>query len=85
MRRKDGRLLVHLVNTAGMQVASTYTILDAIPPVGPLTVKVRMAAPPLSVAVVPACDVVTAWEEGVLSLELPSLEIHTVLSIEAGA
>ncbi len=85
VRRKAGRLLVHLVNTAGMQVASTYTILDAIPPVGPLTIKVRVAAPPLSVAVVPRCDIVTAWEDGILSVELPSLEIHSVLSIEVGA
>ncbi len=82
LRKKEGQLLVHLTNTAGMQVTSAYTILDFVPPVGPLTVKVRLEEAPTSVACVPNQTGMTyTWAEGVLTVTLPLLHIHTVLVI----
>ena len=82
VRRKGDRLLIHLANTAGMQVASAYTILDYVPPVGPLTLRIRMEAPPAAVSQVPAGAVKHAWQDGVLTVQLRTLEIHTVVVIE---
>ena len=83
VRKKDGKLLVHLLNTAGMQVASAYTIVDFIPAVGPLTVRVRLDAAPSSVSLVPAgVEAAHTWADGVLTAALPSLHIHNVIVIE---
>jgi hypothetical protein len=82
VRRRDDRLLIHLVNTAGMQIGASYTILDFVPPVGPVTVTVRLAAAPVSVSTVPACQVTSKWNEGELSIVLPALEIHSVIDIQ---
>ena len=82
VRRKDGDLLVHLVNTTGMQVTSAYTILDFVPPVGPLTVRVRLDEEPASVELVPAdVEIAWAWADGLLTVTLPSLHIHNVIVI----
>lgn len=39
LRQKDGRLLVHLLNTTAMQVAGEYAAVDHIPAAGPVTLK----------------------------------------------
>lgn len=83
VREKEGKLLVHLLNTAGMQVGSVYTIVDFIPAVGPLTVRLRLDVAPSSVALVPAdVDIAHTWSDGALTVTLPSLHIHNVIVIE---
>ncbi|MBN1250433.1 MAG: beta-galactosidase trimerization domain-containing protein [Anaerolineae bacterium] len=81
VRRKDGNLLVHLTNLAEMQVTSAYTIRDYIPPVGPLTLRIRMDAPPVSVTRVPEGPVDATWDDGTLVVRLPALAIHTVVVV----
>ncbi|MFN2285061.1 MAG: hypothetical protein ACK2UQ_11615, partial [Anaerolineae bacterium] len=84
VRKKDGKLLVHLFNTAGMQTGSAYTIVDFVPTVGPLTLRVRLDAAPSSVTLVPGDDEIAhTWADGVLTVSLPSLYIHTVVVIES--
>jgi Hypothetical glycosyl hydrolase 6/Beta-galactosidase trimerisation domain len=82
VRRKGEQLLVHLANTAGMQVTSAYTILDYVPPVGSLTLRIKMDAPPAAVSLVPAGVVDHTWQDGVLTVKLPTVEIHTVVVID---
>ncbi len=83
IRKRDGKLLVHLLNTAGMQVGSAYTIVDFIPAVCPLTVRVRLDAAPSSVSLVSAVgEIAHTWADGVLTVTLPSLHIHNVIVIE---
>jgi len=43
--RLDGRLIVHLVNTAGPHANAKVHLFDEIPAVGPLTVTIRTARP----------------------------------------
>jgi hypothetical protein len=45
LRRKDGRLLVHLLNCTGMQVAGEWAAIDYVPPAGPVNLRFRGAAP----------------------------------------
>lgn len=45
LRRKDGRLLVHLLNCTGMQVAGEWAAVDFVPAVGPVTLRFRGAQP----------------------------------------
>ena len=45
LRRKNGRLLVHLLNCTGMQVAGEWAAIDYVPAVGPVKLKFAGRAP----------------------------------------
>jgi hypothetical protein len=81
LRRKDGRVLVHLVNCAGMQVAAEYMSNDYVPAVGPVTVSLR-AARPKSVTVFPENRPVPgSYANGVWTGNLPKLGIHSIVAV----
>ncbi len=81
--RKDGRLLVNLVNTAGPHADRQNPIHDAIPPVGPLTVILRREARPAKVALEPGGQAVESdYRDGRLRIAIPRLEIHAVIRVE---
>ncbi len=85
VRRKSGRLLVHLTNTTAMQVGPEYPVVDFVPVIGPVKVDVRLARRPARVVLEPSGRRVAAeWRGGVLSATLPGLEVHSVLAIDGG-
>ena len=83
LRQKDGKLLIHLTNTAGMQTSDNYTIIDFIPAIGPVQLKIRLDEAPRSVKLVPAdCPIdVSTVKDGIL-ISIPRLHIHNVIEIE---
>jgi hypothetical protein len=81
LRRKAGATLIHLTNLAGMQVASRYALVDAVPPAGPVTLRIRSPKKPLSVERVPAGQFASQWENGVLTVEFPLRDIHAVVVV----
>jgi hypothetical protein len=79
--RNHGKLLVHLVNTAGPH--RTQSILESIPPVGPLTVTLRQPAKPARVTLEPAGQTLDfEYRDGRLRLTVPHVAIHEVLVVE---
>lgn len=80
----DGKLLVHLVNTLGPHPYDESYTYDEVPPLGPLTVSVRLDARPTSVTVQPGDVTVTdyAYADGVLKMMLPRLELYDIVVIE---
>ena len=82
--RKDGdRLLVHLTNLSGMQIADNYTIIDHIPATGPITLTIRLDRTPVSVSLVPDDDPIDVVEiDNGIRVTVPDLHIHNVLVIE---
>jgi hypothetical protein len=81
--RKNGRLMVNLVNTAGPHSNSVVNVFDEIPPVGPLTVSIRSDQKPRNVIVQPGARKI-AWDYtgGKVRLTLPKLEIHDIIVVE---
>jgi hypothetical protein len=81
LRRKGGRLLVHLLNTAGMQVAGDYAAVDYIPSVGPVTLR---CDPKLAAAATlhPGARPLAVTNGAVT---LPRLDIHAVVELKARA
>jgi hypothetical protein len=45
LRRKNGDLMVHLLNTTGMQVAGDFATVDYVPPVGPVRLTLGAEKP----------------------------------------
>ena len=79
--RNHGKLLVNLVNTAGPH--RTQSILDAIPPVGPLTVTIRQPDKPAKVTLEPAGQPLPfEYRDGLLRLTVPQVAIHEVIVVE---
>ena len=82
--RRDGdKLLVHLTNTTGMQTAEHYTIIDTIPAIGPIKLKIRLDKTPSSVSLVPADSPIEVVEmaDGI-QVTIASIAIHNVLVIQ---
>ncbi|NLX53941.1 MAG: hypothetical protein GXY58_02370 [Planctomycetaceae bacterium] len=78
--RNDGKLLINLVNTAGPH--RTQSILESIPPVGPLQVTIRQATRPAKVALEPAgATLPFAYRDGQIQLTVPEIAIHEALVI----
>jgi hypothetical protein len=77
LRRKDGRLVVHLLNTTAMQVAGDFSAIDFIPPLS--GVSVRFSKPPRSVRLEPGGRILKIAAGAV---ELPRLDIHAALAVE---
>jgi hypothetical protein len=83
LRKKGARTLVHLVNTAGMQVAGDYAVTDYVPPVGPVIVKLAIPKQPRQVSWHPGGQVVKgAWRDGVWTGQVDRVDIHGVLVLE---
>jgi len=79
----DGRLSVHLLNTAGMPLPDRYGFTDAIPPLEDITLTVRTAARPASVAWAPDGGRLDwTWSDGLLKVTIPKLRIHGILLLE---
>ncbi len=84
LRRKNGKLLMHLGNCTAMQVASDYTTVDFVPPVGPLSVRIRMPRQPSQVVLEPlGIPLAGAWSGGLWSGSLDRLDVHAIIAFSA--
>jgi hypothetical protein len=82
LRRKQGKLLVHLLNACAMQVAGDYAVTDFIPPVGPMEVRLRLKQKPVHVTLEPEGRALQGdWREGTWAGRLERLEIHHILAV----
>ena len=80
---KQGRIAVHLLNRANVPISTNYPIIDYVPPIGPLEVKLRVKDAPRSVRWIPGeRDLKWSWADGLLKVTVPSLEIHGVVVVE---
>jgi hypothetical protein len=83
-RRKDGKLVVNLINRgAGEALSPRRVIVEELPPVNDVTVRVRMSAAPRAVMAIPAAPA-PEWRytDGALEIHLSSVAIHAVLIIQ---
>ena len=82
LRRKNGKLLVHLSNATGMQVSASYAATDFIPPVGPIGVRLRLKKKPERVTWEPGgARVEGEWRGGMWHGTIERLEIHGILAV----
>jgi hypothetical protein len=86
LRRQDNRYVLHLLNRTitSQRETTVRRHVEHLPPVGPVKVKMQLAARPARVTCVPASAAQPAWEwnAGTLSVTVPSVEIHTALVVE---
>jgi hypothetical protein len=79
----DGRLSVHILNTAGMPLPDRYGFTDFIPPLEHITMTIKTERRPASVTWVPDGGRLDwSWSGGVLRVTIPRLAIHGILVVE---
>ncbi len=85
LNQKDGKLLINLFNTAGPHSDKDVWVFDEIPPVGPLTVNIRMEKKPQQIRLEPAGQILNFQyrdDAKCVDLIVPRLEIHEILVVE---
>ena len=83
LSRKDGELLIHLINTTGAHGSEHTYIYDEITPLYGLTIEVDLPKQPTAVEAVPDGHIAWSWREGVLYISLERLDIYTILAVGA--
>jgi hypothetical protein len=83
-RRLHDRLAVHLVNTSGPHAeAPKAGGIKEIPPVGPLTVAVRLPQKPKSATLQPEGKALeVTWTNGLATVTVPQVELYSIVVIE---
>ncbi|HEY7032651.1 MAG TPA: hypothetical protein VH482_15015, partial [Thermomicrobiales bacterium] len=84
LRQKEGRLLVNLINRgSGETLSPRRVVVEELPPVEQITLRVRRPERPRSVSVFPA-DRPADWTyaAGLVTIHLPRVDIHSVVGIE---
>lgn len=84
LRRKETQLIAHLVNMGTAHPTSpTQSIVEEVPPVGPVTLRVQLAAPPKAVYLAPRMEGVDwVWADGQLTVQVTSVGILDSVVIE---
>ncbi len=83
LRRQGGRVLVHLINrTSGLPTEPPARAVDEIPEVGPISLRLRLPAPPSKVRLLgEKGDLDWGWSEGALWAQVPRLHIHAAVAV----
>jgi hypothetical protein len=82
-RTRDGKLSVHLLNTAGMPLPDRYSFTDSIPPLEKIKLTIKTPTRPGSVAWVPDGGRLDwTWTDGRLRVTVPKLKIHGIVRID---
>ncbi len=83
-RRLAGRLTVQLVNTSGPHAEPPVAGgIKSIPPVGPLTVSLRLAAKPKSVTLQPdGKPLEVSWSDGRATVTVPKFDLLSILVVD---
>ena len=84
LRQKEGKLLVNLINRgSGETFAANRNTVENLPPIENVVVSVRRERSPQSVTMVPPDIKITwAYNDGILTVKIPQVDIHRVLVIE---
>lgn len=82
LRRKGDRTIVHLSNLSGMSTSEEHAVIDFVPPVGPVEVRLRTPRRPSSVVWEPGgAKVAWKWSNGVTRATVERLELHGMLAV----
>ena len=83
VNRKDGKLAINLVNTAGPHGNGKVFVFDDIPVVGPLSIAIRYGKKPDKVTLEPFGRTIDyTYREGKIHVIVPRLAIHEIIVVE---
>lgn len=82
IRKKDNRILVHLINVSIIPYSKRYITSDYIPPTGKIEVYVKLDKNPKDVKLVPnSGDLAWEWKNGTVHLTISNVDIHSIIEV----
>jgi hypothetical protein len=82
LRKKDGQMLVHLINVEGAFVSDEQTFDGMVPNTGPIRLHIKLPKPPLQAVLEPeGAPIDGEYRNGEWSCVLPGLHIHSIIRI----
>lgn len=84
LRRKEDKLLVNLLHRgAGEMLSPNRVMVEELPPVREVTLRIRRHTPPAAVRLEPSGQpITTAYADGLLTVHVPQVAVHEVVVIE---
>lgn len=80
---KDAKTMVHIINSAGPHSDYNVRAFTEIPPIGPLTVNLRLPQKPGKVTLQPEnAELPFQFEDGRLTFTVPKVDIYSIAVIE---
>ena len=82
LARKNGRLMVHLLNTQGQHRDANVFSYDELPPTPPLLVDIACARKPQRILLQPENRRLKFdWKNGRAIVRVPPVAVHTILEV----
>ena len=82
LRRKNGQMLVHLINIAGAPVNPAFRHTGVVPRTGPIRLKIQLPAKPLRIVLEPdGIELAGEFANGEWNGVVPDLQIHSIVRI----
>jgi hypothetical protein len=82
LARKNGKTYVHLINTSGPHDNPNVLVYDEVPALPNITVNIRASTAPKTVTLQPENQILKyKYNNGNISITVPSIEIHSILEI----
>jgi hypothetical protein len=80
--RKNKKLMINLVNSAGPHASEKINVFDEVPSVGPLSLTISCPKPHQVILQPANKSVKYRYENGKIMFTLPKLEIHDIIEVE---
>ena len=85
LRTLGNATVVHLLNRAADPPTSPYNVLvERVPTVGPVVIRLRMSVEPASVSLEPpeGTELKWNWNDGIMTAHVSQLGIHSALVVK---
>lgn len=83
MRRRDGDLLLNLINRGSCETLSQWRVMtDAVPPIQNVRLRIRCSKAPRALRMLPDDQPIEWWyDDGTADILIPAIGIHDVLQV----
>lgn len=83
VRRLNGKLMIHLINTSGDHANLENRLVESVPPLGAFSISIRLAKQPRALTLQPAGTALDVkWKDGVVTLTIPGIALHSIVQVE---
>jgi hypothetical protein len=80
LRRKNGKLLLHLGNCTAIQVATDHATVDSVPSVGPIGISVRTPKPSRVTLEPEGRTIAGSWNNGIWRGSVDKLDVQAIVA-----
>ncbi len=82
LSKKGANTFIHLINTGGSHFNKRVFTYEEVPPLGPMTIRLRRERNPSAVVLQPeGIPLEHRFQDGVLTIDVPKLGVHSIIEV----